>query len=95
MPLALELAAAWTRTLSCAEIATEIETSFDFLSTTLRNVPERHRSLRVIFEQTWGRLSEVEQAILQQLSVFRGGCTREAAEQVAGATLPGAFIAGR
>ena len=88
MPLALELAAPWIRTLSCGEIAAEIEHSLDFLTTTLRNVPERHRSLRVVFEQTWERLSAAEQDVLRQLSVFRGGCTREAAEQVTGATLP-------
>jgi non-specific serine/threonine protein kinase len=88
MPLGLELAAPWIRTLSCREIAAEIERSLDFLTTSLRNMPERHRSLRVVFEQTWGRLSDGEHAVLQQLSVFRGGCTREAAEQVTGATLP-------
>ena len=88
MPLGVELAATWSRTLSCREIAAEIERSLDFLSTTLRNLPERHRSLRVIFEQTWERLSEEEQSVLSKLSVFRGGCTREAAEKVTGATLP-------
>jgi predicted ATPase/transcriptional regulator with XRE-family HTH domain len=88
MPLGLELAAPWIRTLSCQEIATEIEHSLDFLTTVLRNVPQRHRSLRAVFQQTWGRLSQAEQAVLMQLSVFRGGCTREAAEVVAGATLP-------
>jgi predicted ATPase len=87
MPLGLELAAPWIRTLSCREIAAEIEHSLDFLTTLLRNVPERHRSLRVVFEQTWGRLSQAEQAVLMQLSVFRGGCTREAAEAVAGASV--------
>jgi predicted ATPase len=88
MPLGLELAAPWIRTLSCGEIASEIERSLDFLATPLRNVPERHRSLRVVFEQSWERLSAAEQAVLGRLSVFRGGCSREAAEQVAGATLP-------
>jgi len=88
MPLGLELAAPWIRTLSCREIAIEIEHSLDFLTTVLRNVPERHRSLRVVFEQTWGRLSQAEQAVLMHLSVFRSGCTREAAEVVAGASLP-------
>lgn len=87
MPLGIELAAPWIRTLSCREIATEIKRSLDFLTTLLRNVPERHRSLRVVFEQTWGWLSPAEQAVLQQLSVFRGGCTREAVERVTGATL--------
>src|SRR5262249_33165015 len=87
MPLGLELAAPWIRTLSCREIAAEIEHSLDFLTTVLRNVPQRHRSLRAVFEQTWARLSQAEQAVLMQLSVFRGGCTREAAEVMAGATL--------
>jgi predicted ATPase len=88
MPLALELAAPWTRTLSCHEIADEIQYSLDFLSTPLRNVPERHRSIGVVFEQTWQRLPAEERSVLQRLSVFRGGCTRTAAEAVAGATLP-------
>lgn len=88
MPLALELAAPWIRTLSCREIAEEIGRSLSFLTTTVRNVPERHRSISVVFEQTWRRLSTQERMILQQLSVFRGGCTRRAAEQVTGATLP-------
>jgi predicted ATPase len=88
MPLGLELAAPWIRALSCREIAAEIERSLYFLTTTLRNVPERHRSLSVVFEQTWERLSQTEQTVLMQLAVFRGGCTREAAEQVTGATLP-------
>jgi predicted ATPase/DNA-binding SARP family transcriptional activator len=88
MPLGLELAAPWIKVLSCREIAAEIERSLDFLTTPLQNVPERHRSLRVVFEQTWRRLSAAEQAALSRLSVFRGGCTREAAEAVAGATLP-------
>jgi predicted ATPase/DNA-binding SARP family transcriptional activator len=88
MPLGLELAAPWIRSLSCREIADEIERSLDFLTSRLQNVLERHRSLRVVFEQTWKRLSAAERAVLSRLSVFRGGCTRQAAEQVAGATLP-------
>lgn len=87
-PLGIELAAPWIRTMSCREIADEIERSLDFLTTSIRNIPERHRSLRVVFEQTWERLSSDEQTALQKLSVFRGGCTRKAAEQVTGATLP-------
>jgi predicted ATPase/DNA-binding SARP family transcriptional activator len=88
MPLGLELAAPWVRTLSCHEIATEIERDLDFLSTSLRDVPERHRSLRVVLEQTWSRLSQAERGVLKVLSIFVGGCTRQAAEAVAGATLP-------
>jgi predicted ATPase len=87
IPLALELAASWLKVLPCAEIASEIERSFDLLTTTMRNVPERHRSMRVVFEQSWQMLTANEQAVLQRLSIFRGGFDQQAAEQVAGATL--------
>ncbi len=87
MPLAIELAATWMRTLSPAEIAVEIESSLDFLSTTVRDLPERHRSMRVVFDRSWQMLSPDEQQVLCKLSVFRGGFQRQAAEQVAGATL--------
>lgn len=88
VPLAIELAAAWTKTLRCAAIAAEIQRNLDFLSTSLRDVPERHRSMLAVFNQTWQRLAAEERAVFQRLSVFRGGFRREAAEQVAGATLP-------
>jgi DNA-binding SARP family transcriptional activator/predicted ATPase len=88
MPLAIELAATWSRVLSPAEIAQEIEGSLDLLSASVRDLPERHRSMRVVFDQTWQRLSAEEQQVLSRLSVFRGGFSRGAAEQVAGATLP-------
>ncbi len=87
LPLALELAAAWVRTLSCAEIAREIERSLDFLTTSKRDIPERHRSIRAVLDYSWALLSPEEQQGLRQLSVFRSGFRREAAEQVAGAGL--------
>lgn len=88
LPLGLELAAPWVRSMSCLEIVAEVERNLDFLSTSLRNVPERHRSLRAVFDQTWSRLPQAEQALLSKMSIFHGGCTREAAEQVTGASLP-------
>ncbi len=87
MPLAIELAATWMRLLSPAEIATEIGNSLDFLSSTLRDLPERHRSMRVVFNHSWQMLSNEEQQVLGKLSVFRGGFQRLAAEQVASASL--------
>jgi len=87
MPLGIELAAAWVRTLSCQEIAHEIEQGLDFLQATARDLPARHRSMRAVFNHTWKLLSEEEQSILCRLSVFQGGFSREAAEQVADATL--------
>lgn len=85
MPLAIELAAVWVNLLSCTEIAAEIERGFDFLSSTFRDVPERHRSLRATFEHSWRRLTASEQGALSRLTIFQGGFSREAAEAVAGA----------
>jgi predicted ATPase len=87
IPLAIELAAAWTGILSCTEIAGEIESNIDFLQTTMRDIPERHRSLRASFDHSWRLLSEAERTALCHLAVFRGGFDRLAAERVAGATL--------
>lgn len=48
LPLGIELAASWVRALSCKAIADEIERSLDFLTTSLRNTPDKHRSMRVV-----------------------------------------------
>lgn len=88
LPLALELAAVWVKTLSCAGIAAEIERNIAFLATDLRNVPARHRSMQAAFDHSWALLTEDERRVFQRLAVFRGGFSREAAEQVADATLP-------
>ena len=87
MPLALELASTWMKTLQSDEIAAEIKRSIDFLSTSLRNVPERHQSMQAVFEQTWRRLTDEERRVFRALSVFSGGFRREAAEAVAGVSL--------
>jgi len=87
MPLGIELAAAWVRTLSCDEIAQQIERGLDFLSVTTRDLPTRHRSMRAVFDHSWKLLPEEEKQVLARMSVFRGGFRREAVEQIAGATL--------
>jgi predicted ATPase len=92
LPLALELAATWLRVMPCDQIAPEIERGLDFLTTSMRNLPDRHRSLRAVFDRSWTLLSEADQRVLAQLSAFRGGFDREAAAQVAGASL--AVLAG-
>jgi predicted ATPase/DNA-binding SARP family transcriptional activator len=87
MPLGIELASAWVRMLPCREIAQEIERNLDFLTTPVRNIPERHQSLRAVFEHSWKLLTPVERHLFRKLSVFRGGFRREAAEVVADASL--------
>lgn len=78
MPLALELAAGWTRLLSAEQIATEIGRTLDFLTTPHSGLPDRHRSMRALFEQTWQQLSAAQQDGLAQLSVLRGYSTLDA-----------------
>ncbi|MDQ4075260.1 MAG: tetratricopeptide repeat protein, partial [Chloroflexota bacterium] len=88
VPLAIELAASWTRFLSCAEIADEIDRSLDFLASAPHDVPQRQQSLRAVFTSSWSLLSPMEQQALRRLAVFRGSFTREAAATVAGVSLP-------
>lgn len=88
IPLAIELAAAWAGLLSCREIAQEIERNIDFLTTSMRDIPERHRSLKATFDHSWRLLTDKERDALSRLSVFHGGFDRLAAEKVANATLP-------
>ncbi len=87
MPLAIELAAAWLKVLPVEAIAAEIERGLDILTSRHQSVPARHRSMRVVLEQSWQLLAAPEQEIFQRLSVFRGGFSHEAAHAVAGASL--------
>jgi predicted ATPase/DNA-binding CsgD family transcriptional regulator len=82
LPLGIELAAAWIRVLSCAEVAQEIHRNLDFLSSAMHDLPARQRSLRAVFDYSWNLLSAPEQQALRQLAVFRGSFTREAATVV-------------
>jgi predicted ATPase/DNA-binding XRE family transcriptional regulator len=88
LPLAIELAAGWTPFMPCGEIAQRIQGDIDFLNANVRNIPERHRSMRAVFDHSWRLLSPVEQNVLMRLSVFRGGWTLDEAEPIAGARLP-------
>ncbi len=87
MPLALELAASWADSLSLAEIADELQRGLDFLETNLRDMPERHRSVRTAIDRSWQMLTKPYQEIFAKLSVFRGGFTRETAQAVVDANL--------
>ncbi len=87
VPLGIELAASWVRVLSCQAIGDEIERNLDFLTSSLRNVPEKHGSMRAVFEKSYRLLTLEQQQVFRKLSVFRGGFRREAAEAVADASL--------
>lgn len=85
MPLAIVLAASWVDSMPLAEIARDLERDLELLSGTVRDLPERHRSVRATFDASWRRLSEPAQDAFARLSVFRGGFTLPAAEAVASA----------
>ncbi|WP_405573421.1 ATP-binding protein [Streptomyces phaeochromogenes] len=84
LPLAVELAAARVRVLSVPEIARRLGDRFALLRGGTRDAPERHRTLHAVVEWSWNLLEEDAQAALRALSVFPGGFTEEAAEQLLG-----------
>ncbi|MFZ0545875.1 MAG: LuxR C-terminal-related transcriptional regulator [Candidatus Promineifilaceae bacterium] len=85
MPLAIILASAWLELLTPAEITVEIQKNLEFLEATYQDLPERHHSMKAVFETSWGYLNKKQQKSLAALSIFRGGFTLEAAKKVAGA----------
>ncbi len=86
-PLAIEMAAAWLRVLSVAQIASEIERSLDLLTARQQNVQARHRSMRAILEASWRLLSAPQRAALRTLAVCPGDFDGAAAQQIADASL--------
>ncbi len=85
-PLALELAAAWTRVMDCQAIVREISRNLDFLSLSARDRPDRHQSLAAVFAYSWQLLTPPEQTVLARLAHFRGSFSLEAAAKIANAT---------
>lgn len=79
MPLGIELAAANLRYYDWTDIIDGIRQGLDFLHTNLRDLPERHRSLRGVIDGSWRILSEAEQDAFMGLSVFQGDFSQKAA----------------
>jgi predicted ATPase len=86
LPLAVELAAARTKALSPAQILERLSSRLDLLKGG-RDADPRQQTLRATIEWSYDLLSPEEQQLFASLSVFAGGCTLEAAEEVAGADL--------
>ncbi len=87
LPLALELAAAWTKLLSPAQIGERLGGSLDLLVGGARDLPERQRTLRATIEWSYDLLSEDERRTFARLAVFAGTFGLDAAEEVVGASL--------
>ncbi len=90
-PLALELAASWVRLLPPRAMAERItrETALQGLTARDRDVPARQRSLRATLDWSWRLLPPEAGLLLARLSVFRGGWSLEAAEDVCAAEIGG------
>ena len=84
IPLALELAAARAVVMTPAQMLEQVSERYDFLVSRRRDLPERHRSLRAAVAWSVDLLSPEERGFLARLSVFRGGCTLDAAREVCG-----------
>ena len=86
LPLAIELAAARCKALSPEQIRDRVSASLDLLRGG-RDADPRQQTLRATIDWSYNLLSHEEQRLFRALSVFRGGCTLEAAEVVCEADL--------
>ncbi len=80
MPLAIELAAPWLRTLTPAQLAERLDDRFALLTGGSRIALPRHQTLRAVVDWSWDLLSDQERALARRLAVFPGGASLAAAE---------------
>jgi predicted ATPase len=83
LPLAIELAAARLRTLSPEQVAARLGEQLDLLTHGGRGRPDRQQTMRAALDWSHQLLAPDEQIVFRRLSVFAGGFTLDAAEQVA------------
>jgi predicted ATPase/DNA-binding SARP family transcriptional activator len=89
LPLAIELAAAWLKTLSVEQIAARLDDRFRLLTSRSPTAPTRQQTLRAAVDWSYDLLSAAERLLLQRLSVFAGSFTLEAVEAVCGEQVDG------
>jgi predicted ATPase len=82
MPLAIELAAPWLRTLTPDQLAERLDDRFALLTGGSRASLARHQTLRATVDWSWQLLSASERVLARRLAVFPGGATLTAAERV-------------
>lgn len=87
IPLAIELAAPWIRTISCTELEKELGSSLEILESSACDRPERQQSIDAVFQYSWDLLSIQEKSALAGFSIFEESFTREAAAEVTGCSL--------
>jgi len=82
IPLAIELAAARVRAMTVEQIAARLDDHLGLLTVGSRTAQSRQQTLRATLDWSYDLLTEPERSLLKRLSVFAGGCTLEAVEQV-------------
>lgn len=82
IPLAIELAAARVRTLTLSQIAARLNDALAVLTRGSSRMPARHQTMRAVLDWSDALLSDPERILFRRLSVFAGGFTLEAAEQI-------------
>ncbi|MGV9819387.1 BTAD domain-containing putative transcriptional regulator [Nocardia xishanensis] len=82
LPLALELAAAKLRSMSVEQIARRLDDRFRLLTSGSRTAQPRQRTLLALVAWSWDLLTEPERTLARRLSLFPGGATLEALEQI-------------
>ncbi|MCW3053438.1 MAG: transcriptional regulator, LuxR family, partial [Chthonomonadales bacterium] len=90
IPLAIELAAVWVRSLSVEEINTRLDNCFRLLTRGSRTALPRQQTLRALIDWSYDLLTPEEQTLFARLSVFAGGWTLEAADSLCASQESGA-----
>jgi len=85
LPLAIELAAAKTRILKVEKIRSRLKAKFDLLASGRSQIPQRHETIRTAIEHSYQLLNENDRRAFEELSIFEGSWSLEAAEAVLGA----------
>ena len=88
IPLAIELAAAWTRTLTPQQIEVGLDDRFSLLVRSARGAAARHQTLEASIDWSHHLLDELDRTVFRRLAVFRGGFTLEAARSVCADHVP-------
>ena len=82
LPLAIELAAAWSKVLPPAALLRRLERRLELPATRGADVPARQSTIRQAIAWSYDLLADEERRLHARLSVFVGGFTLEAAERV-------------